>query len=245
MIKNQACNDHEQSTAANEILEMHYQTTRGEYTEKVTTQERNLEKYLLTLSAGALSLTVTAYKGGTYSDLGFILLTGSWLFFGMSLLLALISLQASIQVHRKAIKILDEQRKMGYDYEKVMALLNDIKLSQWIGRLNGACAVIFVFGVIALAFFSIGNLNREEKSMSENKSINAGKPEISNHPPAIEQKGNTLLTPTVIPQTPDSQAGTVVTEGNTLVSPSVIAPNPTIQSQNTANSSGSGAGKGK
>lgn len=183
-------------------VQTHYAQTRGEYVEKITTQERNLARYLITLSAGAFALTFTVYSSSYYHWA----LISSWILFALSLISILMSIKISINGHSRALHIIANEIKKGtYTSLGITELIDNMTLFRFnlprlIKNLNMASFFSFIIGIIMLAIFSITNLKHGDVFMSQNK-------ENAQQAPNSVQKGNTLIAPAVIPGSQPGQSG--------------------------------------
>jgi hypothetical protein len=109
-----------------------------------------LDQSLLGLSGGALGISLTFIKQVVPNPLpeSAIFLVESWVYFGVSILLTMFALQASIHAVEKASDMLDQ----GF---LAQSRVEQNRFAVWTGRLNVASISFFVFGVGLLTWFAI------------------------------------------------------------------------------------------
>ena len=151
---------------------------------------RTFDKAMITLSAGALGLSITFIKQVAPMPLAGCLLYVAWGGFILALLSTLSSFLFSQSAMRKQREILDE-----YQPGK-QSLQNHRNLYAVITKyLNWLSIVFFIIGIVYFTWFSIKNLPAKEEAM--NKSMIIGEEQASEEPP--EQR---VLVPPNLPVKP-------------------------------------------
>ncbi|MCX7006430.1 MAG: hypothetical protein NTY53_04140 [Kiritimatiellaeota bacterium] len=126
------------------------------------------DRWIITLSAGALALSITFIKEIAPCPIAcsVFALKVSWIFLGASLLSALVSLLTSQQAIRDFRNDFEEMRNNGI--EQPAPKMKFAKLTNW---LNWSSAVLFICGVVALCVFSVENIpiQKEKQEMSNDR----------------------------------------------------------------------------
>ncbi|MCX5649250.1 MAG: hypothetical protein NTX40_09180 [Planctomycetota bacterium] len=118
---------------------------------------RGFDKAMITLSAGALALSITFLKNIAPSPINEWLLFAAWAGFGSSLLFILTSFLCSQAGMRRQRKIIDA------DFMRVCRARDQKNIWQKaVIKLNLVSMVSFVVGVILLALFAGSNLPGKE-----------------------------------------------------------------------------------
>lgn len=129
---------------------------------------RSYDKWLLTLSGGALALSMALCKDvvvGTPQGTGWLL--ASWVLFAAAILITLSCMLLSHGAHEKDVEILDQNyEKHEEDWQRQVSVEQG---AQWrrkaIGYLNKASLVCFFAGLCLLAYFA--SLNMEKKGQND------------------------------------------------------------------------------
>ena len=122
-------------------------------------QARSFDKGILTLSSGALGLSIVFIERLAPHPVWWSkwFLAASWLLFAVAILLTLCSFLTSQVTHRSLIAAWDATRLNQADPETTTRDRFDL-LTRW---LNLASALLFFLGVLALVVFAIANLVKE------------------------------------------------------------------------------------
>lgn len=130
--------------------------TRKSYIAGQCDQSNLRDKYILTLSAAALALSITYIEKVVPLALATCvwLLIFSWLLFAFSLLSVVFSYYLSTDSYNHYIKQLDEKYEAGDDFQNITSPLDPI-ICQW-----NTCAMwAFVLGLIAFVAFAAINIS--------------------------------------------------------------------------------------
>ena len=134
---------------------------------------KSYDRWLLTLSGGALGLSMT-FAGDIASDSGVtspsLLLVG-WLGFCAAIALGLTSIYVSQRAHEESRVVLDATmqdfvesgRKAGF-WAEVGRRQSKCWRSKFVGRLNQVSGAAFVLGIVFLSVFACNNVTHLEKS---------------------------------------------------------------------------------
>lgn len=116
---------------------------------------RSFDKAMLTLSAGALGLSITFIRQISPSPLPgtFGFLKVAWICFALSILTTLISFLLSQSAIRKQREILDQDYQKGSNVKE-----QDNWLASATNALNWVSVLFFTVGIGLLSWFSIENL---------------------------------------------------------------------------------------
>lgn len=136
---------------------------------KQKTQD-NLDKYIITLSGGAIGVTTSFFKEAVGKEGIFLLL--AWIFWVISILIALWSMSTSGDAHEKTVSIIDKgiRRKDDllsiYDYiEKGVTNTLDKKTK----ILNSIAKIFFLLGFIFVAIFTYSFISdKQAYTMADN-----------------------------------------------------------------------------
>jgi hypothetical protein len=136
-----------------------YQIYLEERTQLITAERdtaKQFDKAILTLSAGALALSITFIKqiASQPKQNSIYWLIAAWSFFCLSLLSTLISFLTSQAACRNQREILDGDIAKKDDSE----LVHKNKASSWTNTLNYFSIITFILGVVSLIIFSAINL---------------------------------------------------------------------------------------
>jgi len=161
-------NTKEQNNQESEALsEEMYIATRQSYDSAELEVSGRYDKWILTLSGGALGLSITFIEKIAKDPFPSTIpvLAVSWGFLVLALLMGLISLVTSQSAIRECRAELDnanlEERAPHFPNKRWFAILTN--------SLNWGALVAFIIGVILLCTFSIKNINHKEKCMSDSK----------------------------------------------------------------------------
>lgn len=150
---------------------------------------RSFDQTMITLSAGALGLSLTFVRYIAPEPVSTIFLIISWICLILSMLSILISFMCTQYSCLNQIKIIDELIEGKTEFKDTSKNSN-----RWIKRTeiaNITSVITFIIGVSLLAFFAINNL--EVSTMSKNNSTNR---------PNREEKGVMLPNLPPRPSTP-------------------------------------------
>lgn len=177
---------------------------------KQKTQD-NTDKYIITLSGGAIGITISFFKDISIDE-GVLLLI-AWVCWVLSILMALYSMSTSIKAHEKTVSLIDEGIRNNNDlmciYDHIDKKVTN-SLDKNTRRVNLAAKIFFLFGFIVVAFFMFTFLSQKQiPSMAniERKVIAQDGQTVRPVPPVpnsnIVKKGQTVSPPPPKPpQTP-------------------------------------------
>ncbi len=123
-------------------------------TEGAADASRSLDRTLITLSSGALGLSITFVRFLAPTPHHIWVLAGAWICFGATLILMLISFLMSRKAFEKAVKSLN----LVYEKQDSEARKINHWQSKWIDRFNLLSTISFIIGAIMLASFTWINL---------------------------------------------------------------------------------------
>jgi hypothetical protein len=132
---------------------------------------RSFDKYLITLSAGALALSITFVHEISPHPVNTRALIVAWSSFALCLIVMLISFLCSQKAFRDQRDTLDEWYS-NPDIEE-----RENVASEWTGWLNHVGFALFVIGMLALMYFTLTNLDRT----SSHSQASIGSVGISRH----------------------------------------------------------------
>lgn len=147
-----------------------YKAQRQTYTIAYVEAEKAYDTWLLTLSGGALGLSMTFLKDIARSTPGTPVTAAWWLFvswiaFGLSIILILVNQRISPGAHERFIEILDEQfsppryQADGQAMQRVHAQQRNALQSKVILVFNWASVFFFCVGVVILGLFIRWNMH--------------------------------------------------------------------------------------
>lgn len=170
-----------------------YLSYRENYDKAELEMSGRYDRWIITLSAGALALSITFIKEIAPSPVpcSVLVLVVAWAFLVLSLLSALISLLTSQRAIRDMREDYDASYKSGE--ERPAPKMKFAKLTNW---LNWSSAVLFICGVVALCVFSV-----------ENIPIQKEKQEMSNDRPAPQRPEPGSIKTGYVPPPPPKPAG--------------------------------------
>lgn len=162
---------------------------------------KQFDSSLLTLSGGALALSLTFIKQVAPHPIpnSICFLVSAWSLFCVSLCLTLISFLTSQSACQRYREILDADM-LGEDKN------NKNRPGRWTAWLNYLSITFFVFGIIFVIIFSAINLSGGGESLSGNKKEQAGY--VSPKPPAKPDKTNEGYVPPKPPAKPPEKSST-------------------------------------
>ena len=123
---------------------------------------RSFDKAMITLSAGALAISITFVREIAPRPVGLGLVFAAWGGFVLALLAILFSFLCSQSAMRK------QRKTIGADFARVKPAGG--QANAWrtaVNVLNWACIIFFISGVILLALFAGTNLCQKEIAMSD------------------------------------------------------------------------------
>lgn len=129
---------------------------------KQKTQD-NTDKYIITLSGGAIGITTSFFKDISINE-GILLLIawGCWV---LSILIALYSMSTSIKAHEKTVSLIDEGIRNNNDlmfiYDHIDKKVTN-SLDKNTRRLNQLANIFFLCGFIVIAFFMLTFLSQKK-----------------------------------------------------------------------------------
>ena len=129
---------------------------------------RNFDKWLLTLSGGALALSMAFLKDVVVgAPAGAAWLFSSWILFAAAILSTLTCILLSHGAHEKDVEILDQlYQKHDEGWQQQVSEAQGSKVGRrGIGWLNRASLVCFTLGLCLLAYFA--SLNIEKKGQND------------------------------------------------------------------------------
>ncbi len=116
----------------------------------------NYDKAILTLTGGALAISMTFIADIAKVPTNKFFLISAWFFFGVSLITHLINYRICMFAHNRALKELDKEQELKFNNEEYIAS-KDI----WptvTELLNYANLVLFLIGIIFLGIFVFLNM---------------------------------------------------------------------------------------
>lgn len=170
-----------------------YVDDRRASTESEGEQSKLFDRSILTLSAGALALSLTFVEKIAPNPLpeSVRMLLAAWIFFGGTILITLISFLVSQRAYQRQRDLNDARYESGQPYERD-------KFGDWVDRLNYSSIVSFMIGAFLLILFSFTNLERKSNMAKQGQDVTKGaKPSAPPKPPPPKKP---TTTPTSSPK---------------------------------------------
>jgi hypothetical protein len=187
------------------LTEEVFHSWRQRYDSQLVEMSGRYDKWILTLSGGALALSITFIEkiAPEPTPASVIWLQVAWALLVLAMLTGLISLMTSQQAIRQCMKELDdsyqEDRPVNQTFPKGFSTATNI--------LNWASAFLFCLGVAAMCWFSFVNMNTRPTTdnprgttMTEKKPLNES--HVPSTPPPSKVKDTRGLVPSSPPPTP-------------------------------------------
>lgn len=177
-------------------------------------QGASFDKWILTLSGGAIAISLTLVKDliGTRQPCHPWLLGVSWMAMGVAVASELVSIYGSQRSHERYKDLLDETFIQDPDnfLDEVRKKQDRERWPRAIGALNISSVIAFVIGLITLCTFAALNLSSPPNSTSkENKSNDASHRQQEGSDATKSGSSNTPVTQTQTALTPQTKSATV------------------------------------
>ena len=135
-------------------MEKHLREYRQELIDAKNASQDQLDKALLTLSAGAFGITIAFLESITsIPPVWSGLLYASWFFWGLTIGLSLIAFYLSVKSHEEDLALLHSEPEKLYDENRKDPTNTAVK---WLNKIS---LIAFLFGLIAISFFAALNLS--------------------------------------------------------------------------------------
>lgn len=189
-----------------------YRDERNRLTDAEKDYANQFDKYILTLSGGAIGLSIAFLRDlvGDHPIQGAGLLIGAWVFLALAAGMVVFGLFLNPISQARYRRILDEQAQDGGEryWARVRAAQSKCRLPKIISALNFASVFAFLLGLALLLGFAYGSVKTKGLDMSKSdKNIPgwpADKPFTGSRGPAMGPVDRPVTTDALIP---DGRAG--------------------------------------
>ena len=135
-------------------MEKHLLNYRQELIDAKNASQDQLDKALLTLSAGAFGITIAFLESITsIPPVWPGLLYASWFFWGLTIGLSLIAFYLSVKSHEEDLALLHSEPEKLYDENRTDPTNTAVK---WLNKIS---LFAFLFGLITISIFAAANLS--------------------------------------------------------------------------------------
>ena len=135
-------------------MEKHLREYRQELIDAKNASQDQLDKALLTLSAGAFGITIAFLESITSTPPVWPgLLYASWFFWGLTIGLSLIAFYLSVKSHEEDLALLHSEPEKLYDENRKDPTNTAVK---WLNKIS---LFAFLFGLMTISFFAALNLS--------------------------------------------------------------------------------------
>ena len=128
---------------------------------KQKTQD-NYDKFIITLSGGAIAVTMPFFKDVVLKEGRWLLV--AWICWAVSIFIAFYSMSTSIKAHEETVSIIDEgitkDEDMSAIFSRIEREIFD-KSDRKTKKLNGLSKVVFILGFGFVGFFMLVHLSNK------------------------------------------------------------------------------------
>lgn len=138
-----------------------YLTERKQLLEGRLHDARSYDKWLLTLAAGSLGLSLTFLESiAGANPTGSWLLVVGWSSLVLAMLLLMLAMRESVKAHDASIAIMDSEWPDGQNgfWERVRKRQRVEPHARWVVWIDGLGLLFFVFGIAGILVFALANL---------------------------------------------------------------------------------------